>query len=58
VILYGNRGLAFEPGSQYQYSNYGFVLLGAILKRLPDSATTTLSANTCSTPHDADRFTP
>jgi CubicO group peptidase (beta-lactamase class C family) len=32
VKLYGNRNLAFEPGSQWQYSNYGFVLLGAIIE--------------------------
>jgi D-alanyl-D-alanine carboxypeptidase len=32
VNLYGNRGLAFEPGSQWQYSNYGFLLLGAIIE--------------------------
>jgi CubicO group peptidase (beta-lactamase class C family) len=32
VNLYGNRDLAFEPGSQFQYSNYGFVLLGAIIE--------------------------
>ena len=32
VDLYGSRGLSFEPGSQFEYSNYGFVLLGAIIE--------------------------
>ncbi len=32
--LYGKRGLDFEPGSQQRYSNYGFVLLGAIIEKL------------------------
>ena len=33
IHLYGNRALRFEPGSRYEYSNYGFILLGAVLKR-------------------------
>ncbi len=28
VKLYGKRGLQFEPGAQWAYSNYGFILLG------------------------------
>lgn len=32
--LYGTRGLQFAPGTQYAYSNYGFVLLGALIERL------------------------
>ncbi len=32
--LYGKRGLDFEPGSRQRYSNYGFVLLGAIIENL------------------------
>jgi CubicO group peptidase (beta-lactamase class C family) len=32
VELYGKRGLEFEPGSQWAYSNYGFVLLGAVIE--------------------------
>jgi CubicO group peptidase (beta-lactamase class C family) len=30
--LYGSRSPAFEPGSHFAYSNYGFVLLGAIIE--------------------------
>lgn len=29
IKLFGARGLAFEPGSKWEYSNYGFLLLGA-----------------------------
>jgi CubicO group peptidase (beta-lactamase class C family) len=34
VALYGKRGLAFEPGSRWAYSNYGFVLLGVIIEKV------------------------
>jgi CubicO group peptidase (beta-lactamase class C family) len=34
VKLYGRRGLEFEPGSQWAYSNYGFILLGAIIENV------------------------
>lgn len=34
VQLYGSRPLAFEPGTRYEYSNYGFILLGAIIERV------------------------
>ena len=34
IKLYGSRGLAFEPGKQWDYSNYGFILLGAIVERV------------------------
>ncbi len=34
VKLYGNRGLEFEPGSQWKYSNYGFLLLGVIVEKV------------------------
>jgi D-alanyl-D-alanine carboxypeptidase len=33
VKLYGERGLAFEPGSRWAYSNYGFLLLGLIIQK-------------------------
>jgi CubicO group peptidase (beta-lactamase class C family) len=32
--LYGARDPAFPPGSRWGYSNYGFVLLGAVIERL------------------------
>ena len=32
VQLYGSRAPNFEPGSRFEYSNYGFVLLGAIIE--------------------------
>jgi D-alanyl-D-alanine carboxypeptidase len=33
VKLYGQRGLAFEPGSRWEYSNYGFLLLGLVVEK-------------------------
>jgi CubicO group peptidase (beta-lactamase class C family) len=32
VELYGERGVMFEPGSRWEYSNYGFILLGAVIE--------------------------
>jgi CubicO group peptidase (beta-lactamase class C family) len=32
--LYGARGPLHEPGSEFRYSNYGFVLLGAIIEKV------------------------
>lgn len=32
--LYGKRDLEFEPGTRRAYSNYGFVLLGALVERV------------------------
>jgi CubicO group peptidase (beta-lactamase class C family) len=34
IALYGSRGVAFEPGTRWAYSNYGFILLGAIVERV------------------------
>jgi CubicO group peptidase (beta-lactamase class C family) len=31
--LYGTRALRFEPGERWEYSNYGFMLLGAAIER-------------------------
>lgn len=32
VSLFGNRPVAFEPGTRMEYSNYGFILLGRIIE--------------------------
>ncbi|MGB8151735.1 MAG: serine hydrolase domain-containing protein [Candidatus Cybelea sp.] len=32
--LYGSRGPAFTPGSKWDYSNYGFVLLGLVIEKV------------------------
>jgi D-alanyl-D-alanine carboxypeptidase len=34
VKLYQSRPLKFEPGSKWEYSNYGFILLGAIIEKV------------------------
>jgi D-alanyl-D-alanine carboxypeptidase len=34
VSLYGQRALEFEPGSRWQYSNYGFLLLGVLIEKV------------------------
>ncbi|HEX2167416.1 MAG TPA: serine hydrolase domain-containing protein [Longimicrobiales bacterium] len=32
--LYGTRGLQFAPGAKHVYSNYGFMLLGAVIEQV------------------------
>ncbi len=34
VRMFGARGLRFEPGSRWAYSNYGFILLGAVIQKV------------------------
>jgi D-alanyl-D-alanine carboxypeptidase len=34
VQLHGDRGPEFEPGSRWQYSNYGFILLGVVIEQV------------------------
>jgi CubicO group peptidase (beta-lactamase class C family) len=32
--LYGERDLQFEPGTKWEYSNYGFLLLGVLIEKV------------------------
>ena len=34
VSLYGSRAPQYEPGSRWQYSNYGFLLLGVLIEKV------------------------
>jgi CubicO group peptidase (beta-lactamase class C family) len=34
VKLYGQRDLQFEPGTKWEYSNYGFLLLGVLIQKI------------------------
>jgi len=34
IHLYGQRAIRFEPGSRWEYSNYGFILLGAVIEKV------------------------
>jgi CubicO group peptidase (beta-lactamase class C family) len=34
VKLYGARDLQFEPGARWEYSNYGFLLLGVLIEKV------------------------
>jgi D-alanyl-D-alanine carboxypeptidase len=34
VKLFGSRPLKFEPGSRWEYSNYGFLILGAVIDKV------------------------
>jgi D-alanyl-D-alanine carboxypeptidase len=34
LTLYGSRGLTHEPGADHRYSNYGYVLLGALIEKV------------------------
>jgi CubicO group peptidase (beta-lactamase class C family) len=34
IALFGHRPLRFKPGSKWEYSNYGFILLGAIVEKV------------------------
>jgi len=34
VKLYEKRPVAFEPGSRFEYSNYGFILLGVVIEKV------------------------
>ncbi|HLI94869.1 MAG TPA: serine hydrolase domain-containing protein, partial [Candidatus Baltobacteraceae bacterium] len=34
VNLYGTRPVRFKPGSKFEYSNYGFILLGVVIEKV------------------------
>lgn len=34
IHLFGSRTPGFEPGSRFEYSNYGFVIIGAVIDRV------------------------
>lgn len=34
IALFGTRAPLFDPGTKWQYSNYGFILLGAVIERV------------------------
>ena len=34
IALYGQRAPIFEPGSRYAYSNYGMIVLGAVIEHV------------------------
>ncbi|MBV8897527.1 MAG: alpha/beta fold hydrolase [Acidobacteriaceae bacterium] len=34
IELFGRRPVRFEPGSRFEYSNYGFILLGAVIEKV------------------------
>ncbi len=34
IALFGNRPVRFEPGSRFEYSNYGFLILGAVINKV------------------------
>ena len=34
IKLLGSRPLRFEPGSRFEYSNYGFLILGAVIDKV------------------------
>ena len=38
VKLYGQRDLEFEPGTKWEYSNYGFLLLGVLIEKVSEKS--------------------
>jgi CubicO group peptidase (beta-lactamase class C family) len=34
INLYGRRPVKFDPGSRFEYSNYGFLILGALIDKV------------------------
>jgi len=38
IRLFSARDLLFEPGARYEYSNYGFILLGAVIEAVTETS--------------------
>jgi D-alanyl-D-alanine carboxypeptidase len=38
VAMFGSRAPVHEPGAEFRYSNFGFILLGAIIERVSGSS--------------------
>jgi len=38
IRLFSARDLLFEPGARYEYSNYGFILLGAVIEAVTEKS--------------------
>jgi CubicO group peptidase (beta-lactamase class C family) len=38
VKLYGERDLQFDPGTKWEYSNYGFLLLGVLIEKVSEKS--------------------
>ena len=36
IKLFENRPVRFEPGTRFEYSNYGFLILGAVIEKVSD----------------------
>lgn len=34
IKLFGGRQASFEPGSRFEYSHYGFIILGAVIEKV------------------------
>lgn len=32
--LFGSRPVRFEPGARFEYSNFGFIILGAVIEKV------------------------
>jgi CubicO group peptidase (beta-lactamase class C family) len=46
LALFADEPLLFEPGARFEYSNSGFIVLGAIVEKVSARVITTMSAST------------